>query len=497
MNDAGPVPAAAAAPEGNAASAHDAGARAVRGGMLRTAGYGVGFLLGIVTSILLLHHLGVDGFARYATVIALLGIVGGITDAGLTAVGSRELALRPLGSERDRLLATILGLRLLVTPIGVVLAVAFAVAAGYSNTLVLGTLAGGIGIVAVSVQATLLMPLPVEMRFGQVTFIDVLRQVLSLAGVALLVAAGAGLLPLLAVQAPIGILTLLATIALTWRAGVLRPRFERQLASMLLREALPIAISLTLGVIYLRVLVILCGFLTTTTQTGYFGTSFRAFEVLWILPTLMLSAALPLLAVAGRDDRPRLANALQTMTEAALIFGLFIAIAVSIGAVPLLIALGGEQYSGAANTLRIQIFAIVLVFVGQAWQLGLVALRHQRSLAVANGVALVVVVVAGVVLIPPFGAVGAAVAAVMAEAALAGAILYALKQLEPELMPNGRFAPRVLLIAAAAGAAGAVIPSAALGACVGSLAFIVLMFATRAMPPELIAALTSRRPAVR
>ena len=98
--------------------------------MLRTAGYGFGFFLGIPTSVLLLHHLGVEGFAQYATVVALLGIVSGITDAGLTAVGARELALRPRGPERDRLLATILGLRLVVTPVGVVLAVVFAIAAG-------------------------------------------------------------------------------------------------------------------------------------------------------------------------------------------------------------------------------------------------------------------------------------------------------------------------------------------------------------------------------
>ncbi len=213
------MPAARSANEAgpSAAGAHDAGARVVRGGILRTAGYGFGFALGIPTSVLLLRHLGVDGFARYATVVALLGIVSGITDAGLTAVGSRELALRPPGPERDRLLETILGLRLIVTPLGVLLAVAFAIVAGYPHALVLGTLVGGIGVVAVAVQSTLLMPLPVDLRFGRVTIVDVLRQVLALAGVAALVAIGAGLFPLLAVQAPIGIATMLVAFGLTWR----------------------------------------------------------------------------------------------------------------------------------------------------------------------------------------------------------------------------------------------------------------------------------------
>ena len=462
--------------------------------MLRTAGYGFGFFLGIPTSVLLLRHLGVEDFARYATIVALLGIVGGVTDAGLTAVGARELALRARGPERDRLLATILGLRLIVTPIGVVFAVIFALVAGYSNALVLGTLAGGVGLVAVAAQATLLMPLPVDLRFGQVTLVDVLRQVLALAGVAVLVALGAGLLPLLAVQAPLGILTLLATIALTWRAGIVRPRFERRLASMLLREALPIAISLTLGVIYLRVLVILCGFLTTTTETGYFGTSFRAFEVLWSLPTLMLSAALPLLSRGGpRQPRAARRRSADDDRGGADLRPLHRDRASRSPRGRCSIALGGEEYGDGASTLQIQIFAIVLVFVGQAWQLGLVALRRQRALAFANGIALVVVLVAGVILIPPFGAVGAAIAAVAAEAALAGTVLYSIKRLEPALMPRGRFAPRVLAIAAVSGAGGALMPDAVLGACAGSLAFIALMFATRSMPPELLAAFTSRR----
>ena len=307
MSETGPPPAEPAVPAGGAASAQDAGARAVRGGMLRTAGYGFGFFLGIPTSVLLLHHLGVEGFAQYATVVALLGIVSGITDAGLTAVGARELALRPRGPERDRLLATILGLRLVVTPIGVLLAVAFAIAAGYDDTLVLGTLAGGVGVLAISVQATLLMPLPVELRFGQVTFIDVLRQVLTLAGVAILVALGAGLLPLLAVLAPIGILTLLATIALTWRAGNLRPRFERRLASMLLRETSPARRRLHDERDLLpraRPARLAC---SRPTETGIFGTSFRIFELLLGLPALILSVALP--AALGRRRRGRRAAA--------------------------------------------------------------------------------------------------------------------------------------------------------------------------------------------
>ena len=60
----------------------EAGGKVIRGGALRGAGYAAGILLGAGTSVLLLRHLGVEDFGRYGIVIALLGIVSAVTDAG-------------------------------------------------------------------------------------------------------------------------------------------------------------------------------------------------------------------------------------------------------------------------------------------------------------------------------------------------------------------------------------------------------------------------------
>ena len=79
-------------------------------------------LLGVASSLILLRHLGVVDYGRYGTVLALIAIASGLADAGMTVVGSRELALRRPGGERDRLIALMLSLR-------VVLSVAFVVGA--------------------------------------------------------------------------------------------------------------------------------------------------------------------------------------------------------------------------------------------------------------------------------------------------------------------------------------------------------------------------------
>jgi len=64
-----------------------AGGRVVRGGMLRGLGYGIGTIVEAGTAVLLLRHLGRVDFGRYGTVGALLGVISGVSDAGLTAVG--------------------------------------------------------------------------------------------------------------------------------------------------------------------------------------------------------------------------------------------------------------------------------------------------------------------------------------------------------------------------------------------------------------------------
>ena len=156
----------------------EAGPAAIRGGALRVGGYMAGVLLSVGSAALLFRHLGVADAGRYVTVLALVSIVAGLTDVGLTSIGVRELAVRA-GDERHRLVRSIIGLRIALTSAGVVGAVAFAAAAGYDSTLVVGTLLAGIGLVVQNLQSTLGIALMVRLRLGWVTLLELIRQVVN------------------------------------------------------------------------------------------------------------------------------------------------------------------------------------------------------------------------------------------------------------------------------------------------------------------------------
>jgi O-antigen/teichoic acid export membrane protein len=468
----------------------DAGGRVVRGGLLRGIGYGVGTLVAAGTAVLLLRHLGRADFGRYGTVGALLGVISGVSDAGLTAVGSRELALAPL-ADRPRLLRNLVTLRLAITPVGIVAAAVFAFVA-YDRTMFWGTVLGGLGVLLVNTQATMMAPLSVDLRLGTVTVFEVLKTTLTFVFVAAFVAAGLSLLPLLAIQVPVGAaIVLLTPLAVPVGRGLL-PGWDRRIVRSLLREALPLAVALTMNVVYFRVLMIMTSLLGSTTQTGLYATSFQVFAVLFSLPLLVLSSALPLLSVAGRDDEERLRFGLQRMTEVALAAGIVFVLAIVALAPVLIPFLGGDQYRGAAPVLQIQVFALVAVFVGQTWQLGLLALRRQASLAWANGGALAVVIAAGAVLIPAAGARGAAVAAVVGEASLALFVYVALRRASATVAPAFGLTPRVVAASLPAFAV-LVLPVPWEVRLVGSAAaFAVVAFAVRAVPRELLHAFRRR-----
>jgi O-antigen/teichoic acid export membrane protein len=469
------------------------GARVIRGGAVRTLGYGLGMLLTSASSVLLLRHLGVVDFGRYMTVTSLVAIVGGITDVGLTTVGGRDLAVRPIGEERGRLLANLLGLRLVLTPLGVVGALLFAIAVGYDRTLLVGTAFAGLGLTLTAVQATMALPLTVELRIGRLTSVEVLKQAVMLVAIAALVVGSATLLPFFAVSLVVGAVALAVTLPLVGTANIRLPRFDRVEWRALIRDALPIAASLVMNVVYFRALIVLMSLMATAVATGFFATSFRVFELLAGIGSLVFPVALPLLSVAA-ENRERLQYVVQRMTEVAMIAGCYLVVLVLIIAQPVLDLLGGAVYGSAASVLRIQVFALIPVFVGQVCQVALISIRRPSAQAFANGIGLILVLALGFVLIPLYGAKGAAAAALVAEYGLALALIVLLARCDHLLRLSFRFLWKI----AAAGCLSALVlavpglpPAAA--AAAGTAIYIVALALTRAFPPEVKSAFMSRR----
>ena len=84
----------------------EAGGKAIRGGAFRTVGYFGNLLLSLASVPFMIRHLEAADYGKYVAVSAIVFIIGGVTEAGLTNLGIREYSVLDR-RERDRLLAPV------------------------------------------------------------------------------------------------------------------------------------------------------------------------------------------------------------------------------------------------------------------------------------------------------------------------------------------------------------------------------------------------------
>jgi O-antigen/teichoic acid export membrane protein len=472
-------------------SGEDVSRRVVRGGAVRFVGFGLVNLLGVASALILLRHLGVVDYGRYGTVLALVAIASGLADAGLIVVGSRELALRPPGEPRRRLVSLMTSLRLLLAAVFTVGAFAVGVAAGYDHTMLAGVALAGLGAILLAAQATISLPLAVELRNTRLTVSELVKQVILVAGIGLCALLDAGLVWFFAVQVAIGLGSLAVLPLLVGSEAFVAPRWSTSEIKDFARKALPIAGALILTVAYVRLLVVLCSVLTSEYETGLFVTSARIVEMLGGVALLISGVILPVASVAARDDRGRLEYVLARTTEVSLMLGTLIALTFMFGARPVVTILGGSEFADAGPVLRIQSPAVLTIFLVQSWAAFLIADDHRRDLLRCVLIGLGLLAVSAVVLIPIADARGAAAAAVVADVAYALSVFLAVRRLPGRPSPlNPSFLRRFALALAVALAAGLAAPGTdAVATTVTGVVFAAACVVQRMIPVDVWSAI--------
>ncbi len=475
-----------------------AGVAAIRGGALRMVGYVVGVAVSVVSSALLLRHLGVGATGEYVTVLSLVSLAGGVTEAGLAAVGVRELSTLPADLARG-FFGSLCGLRLMCIAVGALFALALALLSGYSSTLVLGTLLAGAGAVVTTLQISYSLPLLAQLRLEWVTAVEVLKQVATTVVVVALVAAGAPLLPFWAATIPAGIAATALGALLIRRSMPLLPAFDRATWARLLRRTLPYAMASAVGGVYFRLAILIMSHVASAHQTGYYGASFRIIEVLFVIPLMIVGSTLPIFARAARDDRDRLDYALGRTFDVCLLLGLAVGLSLVTGATFIIGVIAGPKFAPAAAVLRIQGLALIATFMGAVLGYALLSLGRYREVLLIN---LAVLLLSGVltgVLASSYGAVGAAIATTAVEVLYTGMLAVAVLRAgaRPRISVAG--APRAVL-AALLGALALVppdLPSVARPA-LALVVYCSALLVLRAVPEELLEQIPRpRRPTMR
>jgi len=199
------------------------------------------------------------------------------------------------------------------------------------------------------------------------------------------------------------------------------PRPNWQEAGRLLKQGVPYFLNTLFGVIYYRVDTVMLSLMTTETVVGWYGASYRFFDILMFLPSIFSISVFPVLARNWKD-----ADALARMTRKSLDFILLAGIPISVGAfafAPQIIDLvfGLKGYTPSILLLRIFGAGMLLVYIDMVLGMTLLAADKQKQLSVSAFLAIFVNVGLNLWLIPYAqrrfgnGGIGAAIATVATE----------------------------------------------------------------------------------
>jgi O-antigen/teichoic acid export membrane protein len=321
---------------------------------------------------------------------------------------------------------------------------------------------------------------------GRLAAVEVSRRILTLALVGALALAGANLLGMLAGAS---VATFLALALLAWIARsliVIKLEFDRGFWRELFAETLPYAIALSIAAVYVYVTVIIVSLIASATQTGLFATSFRVTGALLAIPSLLLTAVFPLMVRTRVEHAGDLGEAVGRVFAVALICGVWMSLAVALGADVIVHLIAGSPGRGATSVLRIQALVLAVSFLSTSSALALASLRRYRALIISSCAALALDIGLGLALVPGLGARGGAIADVLTEAAAALGLTVAVTRAVPRHGIRGSLLPPLLL---ACGLAASVlllpIGSVPRVLCATSIYFGVLAI-THAIPREVI-----------
>jgi O-antigen/teichoic acid export membrane protein len=454
---------------------------------------------GLISVAITTRYLGLEAYGALTAATAFVGVLGPLTDIGISTIGARELAKRP--DETERVMGSILtlGFVLALGAAGAGLIAMHAVYPGESNELVRQ------GIFLLLLPFPLAAPVNAASAYfisQQKAYMGVIASVVgSLLTLGLLVAATLldwGFRGIVLAYMATGLAYGGSLVVLALREVRLRPCFDVALLSQLLRWALPLGAALIAFSVYWKIDIVLLSLLSSSSEVALYGLAYKVIEALGALPFFVTVTLMPEFARLT-DHQARLDEILQKAFSVMQVTIVPLIVFFVIFAEEVIRLSGGSDFHEATLVLQILVVGVSASFLGALLAQALIALNYQTRLLVVLLFVLVVNVALNLVLIPPWGAHGAAAALLASEILVIGALIGVYRRIGA--IPKLHRAPQVL-VAACVMAAVALAPlplldsaSAvlvlAIGGSISAAVYVGLLYALKAMPREVHAGLVA------
>ena len=371
--------------------------------------------VGLVVGVWLARYLGPERFGRFNYAIAFVALFSPIAIFGLDGIVVRELVRRP-ECKRE-----ILGSAFAIRIVGSFLAFSLALAAiltvregDRQSQWLVGIIAAGMIFQAFDI-ADLWFQSQVRSRYSVLAKSGAF---LALTAVKIwLILSQAGLVAFAWVataELALGALGLSIAFTLTGNRWLdLRP--SREGVATLLRESWPLLLSGLAAMLYLRIDQVLLAQMAGEREVGLYAAAARLSEMWYLIPPVMVSSVTPFLTEARAESAEVYYQRLLQLFTILARVAYMVAIPVTLLAAPLVSLIYGDAYRQAGVVLAVHIWTILFVFLGAGAVPWIINERLTRLALFQTGLGAATNIALNLYLIPLYGAIGAALAALCSQ----------------------------------------------------------------------------------
>jgi PST family polysaccharide transporter len=379
------------------------------------ADHGVRFGLSLFVGLWVARHLGPRLYGELQFLLALVGLVAVMGEAGLEAVVKRQLIARP--ADASKILAEAVRIRLIGTGGSLVALSLMAWVMDFRGEALAVLVVAAITVLQplLTVPELWLMARLAGKDVAWPRWVAIVTGALARIGCILVDA------PLIAFVAVIAAEVVLGACLVAWRAHHLGMRWAWSSASrssmfQTIKAAAPLLLSGVAVVVYARIDVVMLKYWRDGTEVGVYAAAVRLSELAYVLPGILVASLLPALLRAKEQSLAHYRERFQRYFDLNTTLAYLIAGVISVLAGPLVSWAFGADYGAAAAVLRVHAWALPFVFLGVARTQFLIDANLGWFYFGATAGGAVFNIVLNLWLIPEHGAMGAAIATVISYA---------------------------------------------------------------------------------
>ncbi|MCF7819812.1 oligosaccharide flippase family protein [Candidatus Gracilibacteria bacterium] len=386
----------------------------------------IGKILTVAASLVIVKittGFGAEFYGNYLTAYEFLAFFGILADAGLFAIGVREMSKRP--EKTEFVLSNIFSMRLLLI-IGVTLLAGISAQfiPNYPEIVKTGIWITALSMALTIIAGTLSSVLQARMKIQYFSGSLVLGKIL-LAVLIFFISQNITLFPnVFFAMLWAGVLSnfifCLLVLFFATREVPLRLGFDLSWWREIFRVSLPYGMALILQTLYLRIDILLISIILGASAVGIYGVSTRILESFLILGVFFGQAILPRLS-AEEGNQKKAEKTLSWGIEMLLIFSLPIILGTIVFAPEIIQLISSEEFlsrPGFFGSDKVLIFLVITVFFAyfnQLFTFTLVAKNRQKYLLFVNGIALLLNTGLNITFLTQFGIIAAALSTIACE----------------------------------------------------------------------------------